>query len=111
MKNNKFIGAYIPQDLLSYLALYCRYPGINRSILLRSVLKEWIDKKETELPVYALIKDWQQILQLKWEARKLNAKSPLITEFNLFRNDWVKKLQGQGIDEMDIKNIMRGLTL
>ena len=114
-KEMKFVGAHVPRHISSYLSLYCYRSGMAKSSLIRAILSNWVDEKESSTHHrYDLIRGWVQQLQLEWDNTKLTseeARRNTLYLFQVFKHLQAISLRGRGLEEEDVKNIIKQLII
>ena len=106
-KDMAFVGAYVPRHIASYLSLYCRHPGINKSTLIRAILDEWMRKQCCNGQFKSdLIEEWRGKIRLSWEAKKVSGDKTELADRMKFSDMWRHDLKRRGMDPTDIEQIM-----
>lgn len=107
-KLSKFVGAYVPTNLYTYLSLYVIANGTSKTDVLKTALDDWyeFETQKNQISESQLTKDVvQYVLIPKWEeASKSRVK---LEKFVMQITD---ELQKQGFDDSVINKILKVFT-
>lgn len=98
----KFVGAFLPLPIYSYMVLYTLAQRISKSILQRKLMEDWAKKTKTEVPDQDLIRNIVLQICKRWKEEKTlnpNMDKPLY-KTNLKRELFSKGLQTKYVDEI-----------
>jgi hypothetical protein len=103
VKDDHYIGIYIPKEMASYLSLYCLAIGVSKSSIVENLITKWVINTRKEKPTDKLLKDIAIKAFVLWE--NPNGKR---THFQTFKNQLKNELQYKKLDQFadEIINIL-----
>lgn len=103
----KFVGAFLPPRIHSYLTLYSLAKGTFKSKLIRTLLESWINKQKNKEPDAKLIQQVISRLNHQWMTSKVLNPSLAFYDFKaIIRQDLLDK----GLLECDVEKILKGIN-
>lgn len=105
----KFVGAYLPPNLTSLILLCSIEKNTTKSMVLRSVLKNWSKCLDVDFILATIINH----LQLKWNTIKYKleteASNSLHSSFQTFLTTTETELLKKGLEKEFVDTIVKGL--
>jgi len=107
-KQTHLIGAYMPDEFVSSLTLYCLSKGISKSCIIQELLQEWHSKvfqKESESVMDEIV----FLIQHDWNIRKMVDKINkfnVVDTFSAYKKGVTETLLSKKIKETKINEIM-----
>jgi len=68
--NYTYLGVSIRKDISNYISLYTAYMELNKSSVLRILIKEWFKKNKAQKTEVFLIKELTKRIQNVWDEEK-----------------------------------------
>ena len=107
---NQLIFANIDKNLVAFMNLFALYKGINRTYLLRLILKEWYEKVITTESEEVIIDRMTEHLYKEWLAiRKVPRLRLQYRDFEAYLDQVEKELLNKRIDLLTAKAIINKL--
>jgi len=80
-----FVGGYIPQKLSDYITLYCYALKTPKNLVIRSLVKEWVEKMKKEIGlddlkiklVQTICESWKNVEGMSFDTFKMKLKVEL----------------------------------
>ena len=108
--NSKFVGVWLPQQTNSFLSLYALCKGLTKSKLIRDSINSWTEETEREHPSKHLISILITKYQEEWNDKKRIYNVSVSNRFDIFKEDLYVHLDRKGLADVDITQILEGLT-
>jgi len=104
-KGVKFIGAYLPQPLNSFLSMWCISMGVSKTTIIIEQLERWKETLQKSVPIPELEKMLaQKALKNYYNLSKKNKIS-----ISLFLIGLDAELLKKGVDETSITVILKSI--
>jgi hypothetical protein len=104
----RFIGAFVPQWVYEYFALYTLAKSESKTEVIRSMFENWIATQRADVvgdDIVLLSEVTQQIKQ-QWKLERLS-KNPC--SFSVFKNRVKSELNSRGLNPKVIETILKEL--
>jgi predicted DNA-binding protein len=105
--NSKLVGANMPLQVHSYLTLYSLAKGTTKTLIIKELLTNWIEKQRAKEEDWMLIDEIVRRVNVKWGAIKEQSD----TTFQQFKVTLRQELLDRGIEERNIKSILQKLKV
>lgn len=109
-KESKMVGAYVPQPLADYMAMFCLHMEIGRSDIFRQLITNWYEKTKSTYSENQLILDIAKQIQRAWTLEKemLKAKpSDIDDRFHQVKSEVIQILSQRGVSPIHIQKIIK----
>ena len=106
-KKTRFIGGYIPQETMSYLALYTLVKSDSKTTLLKKALSLFVDILKKEHPINHLKEQLIIRIRRAWALRRIDSGD--IVQYNKFKKDVENELKQKGISKALQQSIIQEL--
>lgn len=103
--SQSFVGVQIPNEYISYLALYSIEKGISRSYLIREAIRQHIRLFTSDLPLLRLKQKVIVILRNEWKKR--NSIDEIL--YARFKTEAKAELIKKGVDQQMAEDIINEL--
>ena len=105
----KFIGAFLPQWIHEYFALYSLAKGESKSAIIRSVIEKWVDDHShtTEGREDALISEVTQKIKYQWKLERVAHSNTMLS---VFKTTVKAELVSRGLRPQHIETILKEVS-
>ena len=103
-ESNKFIGAFLPQWIFSYFAIYTLAKSVSKSEVVREIIECWIKSQRQIVSDEELVKEIIQKVKLEWKLERLTNTSSSLTDF---KANLRAELKSRCLDILHIEMILK----
>ena len=103
-EEGRLAGVMIPQQIHSFMTLYCLSNEITKSLILRELIKTWYDEAKKENSISKIISILSNKVQREWDIRKKICED--VPDFEVFKQEIIVDLKNKEVDIKHISNIL-----
>jgi hypothetical protein len=96
----KFIGAFLPQWIHGYFAMYTLAKGVSKSELIRNLIEEWIKQQRLIVTDKELLDDILHNVRQEWKLERIGTPTAKLCDFKISIRAELKS-RGLGIEQIE----------